>query len=386
MPPKSMRRTRAEFESSANPDSPPEAASQQPPKRRSTRSNTQQAPTRTERPVTRSTAQLAATKQPGTSFSRDDIRRLVDAEQPATKPKGRRRPRRTEAQLLATSTQEAGYGAFLPSAERSALERETLQPPQESTPVTSRSIPVTGEEFNQLAENLEAFRFSSAESMGAEPDNPQHDQTETGARRSDNSTTLDGSFASLNLPPLSNRTPSHSECREGDCPRLTPERAHESKTTRRQSPSWCRRPQWKTLLCGQHLATELSQQLTHSDLDEIQVQRREQRRQEELQWRQQERARLELRATKSNVAARNESSCNNLKSKNVNKSSSVNKLREKRNYDKNSWPTSNKLKIKEDWNASRNFNSENKSTGRSWRLRDWNTNNGDQRPSNMPGD
>ena len=270
----------------------PRLPSQQPPKRRSTRSNTQQAPTRTERPVTRSTAQLAATKQPGTSFSRDDIRRLVDAEQPATKPKGRRRPRRTEAQLLATSTQEAGYGAFLPSAERSALERETLQPPQESTPVTSRSIPVTGEEFNQLAENLEAFRFSSAESMGAEPANPQHDQTETGARRSDNSTTLDGSFASLNLPPLPDRTPSHSECCEGDCPRLTPECPREQDHPEAvaqlvQTPPVENSPVVNTL------QQNTSQQLTHSDLDEIQVQRREQRRQEELQWRQQERARLE---------------------------------------------------------------------------------------------
>ena len=117
MPPKGMRRSQAEFENSANPDSPLEAAAQQPPKRRSTRSNTQQAPMRTEKPVTRSTAQLAAAK-----------------------PRGERRPSRTEAQLLATSTQEVGYGASLSGAERSVLEREVMQRPQETAPAASRPV------------------------------------------------------------------------------------------------------------------------------------------------------------------------------------------------------------------------------------------------------
>ena len=236
MPPKSMRRSRAEFESSANPDSPPEAATQQSTKRRSTCSNTQQAPTRTERPVTRSTAQLAASKQPGTSFSRDDIRRLVDAEQPATKPKGRHRPRRTEAQLLATSTQEAGHSAFLSSAERSVLEREVLQPPQESTPATSRSTMVTGEEYNQLAGNSEAFRSASADSTREnEPDNPQQEQNH---------------------------------------PEAVAQLAQTPPEQRNSSPQ--------------------QQQLMHPERDEEEVQRCEQRHQEDLQWCQQEQARLEL--------------------------------------------------------------------------------------------
>ena len=171
MPPKSMRRSRAEFENSANPDSPPEAAAQQPPKRRSTRSKTQQAPTRTERHVTGSTAQLAATKQPGTSFPRHEIRRQVDAEQPDSKPKGRRRPMRTEAQLLATSTQEVGYGASLPGAERSVLEREVLQRPQETAPAASR--PATDKDLNQRehqpARQPDHLAFLHSQSLNLSP-------------------------------------------------------------------------------------------------------------------------------------------------------------------------------------------------------------------------
>ena len=70
----------------------------------------QQQPTRTG-PVTRSSRLAPIEKQPGRTFFREEARKRGSSQ--GAPPKGRKRRRKTEAQLLALSTQEVGLGEAL---------------------------------------------------------------------------------------------------------------------------------------------------------------------------------------------------------------------------------------------------------------------------------
>ena len=87
----------------------------------------QQQPTRTG-PVTRSSRLAPIEKQPGRTFSREEARKRGSSL--SAPPKGRKRTRKTEAQLLALSTQEVGLGEALQVA--SVTLQGPTNPPSEA--------------------------------------------------------------------------------------------------------------------------------------------------------------------------------------------------------------------------------------------------------------
>ena len=101
--------------------------------------------TTTGRPRTRATTQLAADKQPGTSLTREETRRRVTSEGGNGRTK-----RRTEAELLTCSAQEAGYGPVLQPEATLPIEEVTEQ----NSPRSSQNIstPVTVEEIQETGQ------------------------------------------------------------------------------------------------------------------------------------------------------------------------------------------------------------------------------------------
>ena len=125
--------------------------------------------TTTERPRTRATTQLAADKQPGTSFTREEIRRRVTSEGGSCRTK-----RRTEAELLACSAQEAGYGPILQSEATLPIEEVAEQNSPRSS--QNRSTPVTVEEMQEAGQS-EPLRVPHEESQVEESEEEQEEDT-----------------------------------------------------------------------------------------------------------------------------------------------------------------------------------------------------------------
>ena len=129
------------------------------PRKRQTQVSTQGPPsTIVERPRTRATTQLTAAKQPGTSLSKEEVRRQ------ATMQSGVHHPsRRTEVELLVTAAQEAGYGAVI-ATEQSLPIHEQPEPgsPQRTS---NRSTPMTDREYER-ANQLEPVRGSPRDFLG----------------------------------------------------------------------------------------------------------------------------------------------------------------------------------------------------------------------------
>ena len=148
------------------------------PRKRQTQVSTQEPPsTIVERPRNRATTQLTAAKQPGTSLSKEEVRRQATMQSGVHHPR-----RRTEAELLVAAAREAGYGAVI-AAEQSLLTHEQPEPasPQRSS---NRSTPVTDREYER-ANQLEPLEVPQEISWDGEPEpedesNEEMDENSTG--------------------------------------------------------------------------------------------------------------------------------------------------------------------------------------------------------------
>ena len=141
------RRCRADLESAESQDDtfPPEAQMLR--KRQKTVPLEEPRVIPPERPRTRAMTRLMATTQPGTSFSSGNVRRRITLE-----GGNRRTRRRTEAELLASSAQEAGFGPVLqPELPSPIMETAELTSPRMSQ---TKSISVAEEEIEERRTEL----------------------------------------------------------------------------------------------------------------------------------------------------------------------------------------------------------------------------------------